>query len=117
MEDLTRPIIKNVTRDERNVHLAVYPFFHNSINMMMHKGHYGEYFDEKLSEWKKELADKLWDNVPGISCLFFNNGEITIQHNGVLEDNDVIELATRVIQPYLETNIRIMTIDNSERIR
>ena len=109
--DLNKPIIKDVTLDSKNVHLAVYPFFHGAINMMMHMGDYGEHGYNPMQEWEHELSDKLWNNIPCLNMMFFSNGNITLQHNGLLTDAEVIELATPIIMPYLETNIKLKQLE------
>lgn len=97
-------VIRNVTSQATNVHLAVHPFrCFDGIRMMMHRGDYNDLFKkEELSEWKQRLADALWDEIPGLQNLFFSNGEITLQHHGVFEDAAIAAAATEIIQPALE---------------
>lgn len=120
MTDLNNPIIKNVTQHEGNVHLAVYPFFHNSINMMTEQGYYRDHEGSQMTDWEKSLADKLWETIPSLAVLFFNNGEITIQHHRLLSDEEVVEMASSIILPYLTANMivrRTLLTANEDRVR
>ncbi len=110
MERFNEVVIKNVTEQPKNIHLAVHPFPFNRIKMMMHKGDYTNNDGTELEEWQKHLADDLWDKIPGISDLFFCNGEITIQHQGVFEDEEIIEVATEIIKPYLDKNLNLINL-------
>ena len=99
-------IIKNITQQETNIHLAVHPFRNTGgIVMMSWKGHYGTTIGEQepMAEWKQRLADSLWDDLPGLRTLFFTNGGITLQHGGIFNDDEIIKLAEEIIRPVLET--------------
>lgn len=99
-------VIKNTTQFHHNVWLAVYPFYVADMVRMEHKGHYGYDWDTgSISEWQKALADKLWDKLPGLQTIYFDNGEIILQHNGLFSDEEIIAAATEVIQPVLEDNL------------
>lgn len=112
MPDFNRVIIRNTTEHEENIHLSVHPFpMEDGIRMMMHRGDYGLWEREKpLAQWKKELADALWDGIPGLQHLFFNNGQITLQHHGVFPDAGIIEAAEAIIRPVLETQLRLQAL-------
>ena len=110
---INKVLIKDVTRQENNVHIAVYPFPHAYIVMQMHKG---DKFEEDIfgcleELWKRELSNMLWDEIPGLDTLFFANGKVTIHHNGLLDDSEVIEIATEIIKPYLETQLKLMMLE------
>ncbi len=112
-------VIKDVTQQARNIHLAVHPFpIANHINMMTRKGDYGHErdFDTKepvttMAEWQKRLAVAMWDGIPGLSTLFFVNGSITLHHNGVFEDALIIEGATSIIRPALEQELQLRNLE------
>ncbi len=72
--------------------------------MMMDKGDYTNHDGTELAGWQKNLAGSLWDEIPGIAILFFLNGEITIQHQGIFSDEEIIEAATEIIEPFLVEN-------------
>lgn len=102
--DFDRVVIKDVTRMENNIHLAVHPFStpNAELIMMMSKNRFVE-----LPEWQQKLADALWDNIPGLDTLFFNNGGITLQHTGIFSDAEIIEAAEEIIRPVLETQLTL----------
>ncbi len=107
-ERFNKVVINDVTQHKHNIHLAVHPFPFDSIKMMMNKGDYTNHDGTELNEWQTRLADSLWDNLPGVNDLFFNNGGITIQHNGIFEDNEIIEVAIEIIEPFLQANLKII---------
>ncbi|MCK9369899.1 hypothetical protein M0R04_08345 [Candidatus Dojkabacteria bacterium] len=102
-------IIKNVTEQKHNIHLAVHPFRCDYfIKSFRGKGDYQMIRDtEELPEWQKKLSDDLYDNIPGLREIYFSNGEITLQHVGVFEDEELIEEASKIIEPYLTTNLKL----------
>lgn len=104
-----RVIIKDVTRTETNIHLAVHPFTtpNAELVMMMSRERYQSPSGTELPEWQQRLADALWDGIPGLDTLFFNNGEITLQHTGVFSDAEIIEAAEEIIRPVLETQLTL----------
>lgn len=73
----------------------------------MHKGGYTQSYSEDLPAWQTDLADELWDGIPGLNTLFFHNGSITIQHSGLFEDAEIIDAATRIITPFLQTQLTL----------
>lgn len=107
LEKFNKVVIKDVTSQKHNIHLAVHPFPFGVIMMMMNKGDYTNHDGTELKDWQKRLADSLWENIPGISDLFFCNGEITIQHQGIFEDIEIIEAAKEIISPSLEENLKL----------
>ena len=111
--ELSGVIIKEVTTQGRNVQLAVYPFFTTyHIHHFRRRGQFDMIWEgDKLPEWHKSLSNILFDKVPGLQDLFFTNGEITLQHSGVLEDAEVIELTKEVITPFLEQELRLRMLD------
>ena len=103
--------INDVTKQSNNVHLGVHPFYcQEAIRMMEYKGHYGHLRQEELPEWKKTLADLLWDTIPGLQALFFRNGGITLQHSGAFSDKKIVEAATQIIRPFLEGELKLQNI-------
>ena len=110
MKEFDHVVIRNRTKQEQNIHLAVHPFMagEEGIVMMTRRGNYG---DADLPEWKQRLADKLWDTLPGLHRLFFLNGEITIQHGGVFEDAEIFEVASAIIRPALEAQLLLASIE------
>jgi len=107
IKQFNKVVIRDVTQQKHNVHLAVHPFPFGSILMMMHKGSYTNHDGTELIDWQKSLADSLWDNIPGLSDLFFSNGNITIQHHGIFEDEDIKTAAEAIIRPFLEENLKL----------
>ena len=114
--DKNQVIVRNVTEQERNVHLAIHPFQFGVIAMMSNKGDYGRRFNdgEEMILWQREMADALWDGIPGLSTLFFVNGGVTLQHNGLFNDAEVIDEATKIITPFLMTNRILNDIDEEK---
>ena len=102
-----RVVIRNNTEQQHNIHITVHPFPIKSIYMFSWKGDYGHYEDKELSQYQKSLADKLWDEIPGLHSMFFSNGNITLQHTGIFPDNDIYEVAVSIIQPVLEENLKL----------
>lgn len=111
MKGFNKVVVRNVTQQKNNVHLAVHPFFFNRILMMMNKGDYSNHDGSELTDWQKHLADELWNNIPGLSDLFFCNGEITIQHTGIFNDSEIFDAASEIIRPYLEENLTLINME------
>jgi len=101
-DEFYKVVIRDKTMEQGNIHLAVHPFPVPHILMMMGKGNYTDHYGCSLPDWQRKLADELWDKLPGLQDLFFNNGEITIQHNGLFRDSEIREAAIKIIEPYLE---------------
>jgi len=107
--------IRNITQEQQAVNLAVYPFScMEGTRMMYCRGEYNDILSGELSQWKRALADALWDGVPGLNILYFSNGGITLRHNGVCDDAEVIELATAIITPALEQNLALSILGKEE---
>lgn len=114
--NFNKVIIKNVTQQPNNIHIAVHPFPIKVIRMMMYKGDYEDSdYKGELSQWQKELSDKLFDNIPGLSDLFFDNGNITIQHSGVFSDPEIYNAAVEIIEPYLKSQLALQSLENKTR--
>lgn len=106
-----RVVIRDATVHTHNVHISVHPFKRSDgLCMMSHKGEYTNDWREPMPEWQQRLADMLWDEIPGLSTLFFGNGQITIQHAGVFDDKDIVAAATTILQPVLETQLILESI-------
>ena len=107
-------VIKNNTTGANNIHLAVHPFrCAYVIKHMMEKGDYDVGYGETrepLPDWQQKLSDELWDNIPGLQSLFFQNGEITLQHSGVFDDTEIIKSSTDILNPYLERELRLQKL-------
>lgn len=110
MSLVDKVIISNRTTSRHNIHLAVHPFSHNGIIMMMQKGDYDNHRGDVLAEWKQKLADSLWDKIPGLHSLFFQNGEITIQHVGLYSDEEIISEAEAIIMPVLKGQLLLRSV-------
>lgn len=83
-----------------NIHLGVWPF---SVGSIVGIEHYSlETQLAKLPEPYAALARTLWDAVPGIKHLYFSNGQITIQHSGAFDDEEIIDVVSPIIHPVLE---------------
>lgn len=112
--DFDRVVIKNVTQQKHNVHIAVHPFKSAGLRMMMRPGDYDETGDEykgaPIPEWQRGLADSLWERIPGLHTLFFGNGQITIQHAGIFDDEDIIEAAAAILQPVLQAQLLLESL-------
>lgn len=106
MDKFNKVVLRNKTEQMCNVHIAAHPFrCEYSIKAMNYKGDYRFFLSEEtMPEWQQKLADQLWDGIPGLHTLFFTNGNITIQHSGVFDDDDIFEAACEIIRPVLETN-------------
>ncbi len=109
---MNKVVIRNRTEQAFNMHLAVYPFPHlfSTSTMMSTRGDYGHDWEEPMPEWQRNLADSLWDAIPGLTRLFFKNGEITLQHAGVFDDPEILGMATKVIEPVLQSNLTLQEI-------
>ena len=116
MEFFKEVVFKNLTLQKNNIHLGVHPFrMGEGIVMMMSKGDYGLSHQKLDSQWEKDLADKLWDNIPGMDILFFDNGEVTLQHKGIYEDEELISVAEQIIRPILEWGLALAQQDEEEK--
>jgi hypothetical protein len=114
MTDLNKAIIKDTTRDANNYHivsLAVYPFFKGERVLLMEASSTSR---KELSTWEKEMANKIWSTIPGVSYIDLQNGQIVITHHGVLDNKEIAEMATKIIEPYLQTNINIRKLEDIE---
>lgn len=106
--NFNRVVIRVINNDgstgsyEGNIHLAVHPFKCEHFFMMGCKG----YYDVSMPLWQRDLADKLWDEVPGMHTLFFGNGYITVQHHEVFTNAEIIEVAEALIRPVLEAQLK-----------
>lgn len=60
-----------------------------------------------MVEWKCRLADALFEGIPGLTRLFFTNGNITIQHSGAFPGKDILAAAKAIIQPALEAQLAL----------
>ncbi len=99
-----RVVIKISPRSkEGNLHILVHPFNTDHIVMMMGKESI-RWRKEELHEWQVPLAEQLFDKIPGLQTLFFNNGEITMQHAGVFSDTEVFLKVKEIVEPVLVTN-------------
>ncbi|MAH47252.1 hypothetical protein CMI37_15615 [Candidatus Pacearchaeota archaeon] len=99
------------TEQRGNIHIAVHPFRVEKLAMMSWKGDYGTFVDEHpLSETQQRLADKLWEEVPGLRTLFFANGQITLQHSQVFNDTEIVESARPFIESVLNANLELETL-------
>lgn len=97
-----------------NIHIRVHPFAVSRMVMMTEPGEYNHYFtdDTPLTESQKILADTLWEAIPGLNNLFFDNGEITIQHDGLFDDSEILEAAKTIIMPELEATLELQRLRN-----
>jgi hypothetical protein len=102
--NFNRVIVKADTGQSRNIHLAVHPFRMPRIAMMSMAGMYDYY---GVPPAKQPLAERLWSEIPGLRTLFFRNGEITIQHNGLFSDEEIVQAATAIITPHLEEQLSL----------
>lgn len=103
-------VFRNKTKRVNNIHLSVHPFYQPFVYSMYFRGDYKEhipYNNGGIALCWRPLADKLWDNIPGLNVLFFLNGEIILQHSGVFPDNEIIEAAREIILPYLEEQLKL----------
>lgn len=105
----TRFIHRSVPNQEVAV-FAVYPFPIDGVRFMFSKGHYDDGNRDDLPVWMRQLADKLWDSIPGIQQIIFSNGEIQLTNSGVCTQAEVIEMAKAIILPFLEVEFRLMSI-------
>lgn len=115
--EFNKVVFRHVGRGEQNIHIAVHPFpCNDGLRMMSYRQDYGNLFKDELVEWKKGLADALWDGIPGLSRLFFSNGSITLQHEGVFTDVEILEEAEAIIRPILQAQLVLsqMWTENTE---
>lgn len=104
-------VIRNVSQKGNGIHLAIHPFTcTDGLHMMIHRGHYGRSDQEEMPGWKKALADNLWDGIPGLSYLFFDNGIIILHHGGVFDDDEITKAADSIIRPVLEQELALRNI-------
>lgn len=107
-------VIRYQTRQRGNVHIAVHPLRTGGNLWMMHrKGNYGsqEIFsneEDKLPHWMRTLSDDLWDSISGLHLLFIGNGQVTLQHNEVFDDEEIAKMAEPVIRHHIELNERLL---------
>ena len=108
-------VFKDLTQQRYNIHLGVHPFrMGKGLVMMDEKGDYGLHYEEEskqLAQWEKDLADQLWDNIPGMDVLFFDNGKVVIQHKGIYEDDQIIPVVEQIIRPVLEWGLALAQQD------
>jgi len=103
-------VIKNVTQQKHNIHLAVHPFYFDEVIRHFEKqGDYkgGSFQETEVVDWQRRLLDELWAGIPGLHSVFFTNGEITLQHAGIFDDEEIITSASEIIQPYLEQELKL----------
>ena len=111
-------IVRNHKYGKNNVHIGVYPLFVSRLQLIMGasscQGDFVDYGNSNsgrvLSESQQNLAKQLFEEVPGINALFLGNGCVTIQHTGVFNDDEVVELATSVLTPYLEAELKFRSL-------
>jgi hypothetical protein len=97
-----------VDSSERNIHIAVHPFpCDDVIRLMESPGDYGRVTQEPLTEWKRRLADALFEGIPGLTHLFFTNGNITIQHAGIFSQAEILAGAEAIVRPVLEVQLAL----------
>jgi len=100
-------VFKADTSHSQIVQMAIHPFFINQMVIMPAPGNYGILLDTPaIADYQKQLADALWDHIPGLSCLFFTNGSIVIQHAGVFSSEEIAAAAEKIILPVLENTLR-----------
>ena len=107
--NFNRVVIREQTQHENNIHLAVHPFKtpNATLYLMMTAHNYDSFRKPEMPQYMKDLADKLWNSIPGLSTLFFGNGKITLQHVGVFTDTEIVEAATPIITEVLEANLAL----------
>jgi hypothetical protein len=109
-----RVVIKADARSSTNIHLAVHPFRMPRPVAMLSAG---PYEDLGLPPSKRPLADQLWEGIPGLSALFFSNGNITINHSGLFPDAEIIAAATEIIAPHLEEQLVLDRLGQPDQVR
>ncbi|KKM96752.1 hypothetical protein LCGC14_1174890 [marine sediment metagenome] len=105
MVDFNKVVIRDTPKQEGNIHLSVHPFRVDSIHMMSQRGEYGHDWKEPIPPWQRLVADALWDSIPGLTTLFFQNGKVTLQHSQVFPDHEIAQAAKEVLTPFLENNL------------
>ena len=119
MTNFNRVIIRDMSPNDPTVaSLAVHPFPFDGQAMMLERGVVAQHEalvrmglskGVELSEWQKELADSLWDNLPTLQSLQMVNGMIALQHSGAFEPAEISEAAIAIIKPYLEMQLYVST--------
>ena len=108
IDGLLKMIAKALVSACEDLRLAVHPFtVTGGLYLMNNKGDYGTDTPKpELFQWQKELADTLWDVIPGLLTLFFSNGEIHIRHSGCFSNKELESVALSVIKPFLSRELR-----------
>lgn len=117
MPDFNRVVIRDRTKQQYNIHLAVHPFhFTEGIRMMSSEDAVDDFMTRASNEHnaanpltgpQARLAKNLMASIPGIQHLFFANGAITIQHTGVFDDKAIIAAAKEIIEPFLTEQLTL----------
>ena len=59
------------------------------------------------------MTQKMWNTIPAISYIAIENGKIELMHHGVLDNKEVAEMASKIIEPYMQTNLKLMSIEKT----
>ena len=105
-----RVVIRDRTEHQGNIHLAVHPFKCDGLRRIENPGDYMDIRKGPLPDYLASLADALWDGIPGLTRLFFSNGQITLQHTGVFDDKEIVAAARELLEPILETNLALDSV-------
>lgn len=94
-----------------NIWLSVHPLKLDYIRSSSHMNDYGRIGDwSDTPQYIKDLMDEMWNKIPGLSYLSFNNGRVVIQHTGAFDDKDIEEVAIDILQPVLEANLALQNL-------
>ena len=95
----------------RSVSMRVFPFYWGSPRVMGGKGDYDDRepwpgrapWDQvqSLPSWAKRMADALWDALPEMEALGFDDSRISVKHRGSEPPLEVAQRVLEVIRPFI----------------
>lgn len=100
--------IENKTFIPNNIWLAVYPFKlpdNKRFNIFRYATDKDIWNGEPLPDRFLNLVKDLYEQLPSISCIIFENGRIIIQHTGAFSDKEIIEVAEEIIELFLKKEL------------
>ncbi len=116
MADFNRVVIKDISLsfDQHAVRMAVHPFPFDGDGEDYFKMTSRGKFSIDIPDHQKRLANALWERIPGLRSMYFKNGEISIYHSGIFENEEIYKAALDIVTPFLEQNLALHMMDNPE---
>jgi hypothetical protein len=100
-ERFNRKVLKVDILQPGNIHFLVHPFPMNDYVQVYKRG----YKRSELPPFARDLADFIWDNVPGLSHLSLGNAKIVVQHAKLFDDVEIVDVLLPAIDDVLRSNL------------